>query len=90
MIISVKQQIHKIHLEGEELEEVAHYKYLRTTIESNEKLDKEINELVGKVGRAFNAIKTSFLWKREISKQTKIEIVRKVAIPTLIQEEIDS
>lgn len=84
MIISTQHQTHEIHLEEKIIEQVKCYNYLGTTIEDTGKLDREINERTGKVGRLFNAMRTTFLGKREIPKNIKVEVVKKVVIPTLI------
>ena len=46
-----------------------HFKYLGAIIEENGKIDKEINERMGRSGNLFNIMKTTFLRKREIPKK---------------------
>lgn len=84
MIISSGNKVHSIQINGQEIEQVDSYKYLGSIIESNGRIDKEINERMGKAGRIYNTMKTTFLGKREIPKNIKIEVIKKVVRPTIL------
>lgn len=64
--------------------QVANYKYLRTVIEENTKIDGEINERIKKVGKIYNNMKSTFLGKREIDRKIKTEVVRKIVKPVMM------
>jgi hypothetical protein len=48
MIISTKEGKHIIVIQRQELEQVTKYNYLHTIIEESGKIDKEINQKIGK------------------------------------------
>ena len=71
-IIASTRNIHAIMLNGTQIEQVEHFnKYLGAIIEENGRIDKEINEKMGRSGNLFNIMKTTFLGKREIPKKIK-------------------
>ncbi|KAI4460658.1 hypothetical protein MML48_5g00010615 [Holotrichia oblita] len=84
MIIAREKRRHEIHLNGENIEQVEGYKYLVTFIEENRKLDKEMNERVKKPGKMFNSLKISFLGKREIGKEIKTEVIKRIGRPVML------
>lgn len=84
MVIAPDKRRHHIYIEGRKLEQVEKFKYLGVWIQENGKLDDEINERVGSTGRLFNSIKSSFLGKKEVPKEAKVEVFKKVVTPILI------
>lgn len=83
MVISTKQVKHSIKIGDTKLEQVEKYKYLGVIMQEDGKIDSEIEQRIGATGRLYNAIRKTFLEKKEIPKQTKVEIYKKVAVPVL-------
>jgi hypothetical protein len=83
IIINGKEEQHKLKVDNTELEQVESYKYLGVIINKTGNLEAEILERTGKTGKLFNAIRTTFLGNKEIPKEVKVEVVKKVALPIL-------
>lgn len=83
MIIGNTEQ-HVVKLGEEKLEQVNRFKYLGTIITGDGRIDEEIRERTAAGGRLFNSIKNSFLGKKEIPKDIRVEIFKKVVTPILI------
>lgn len=84
MIITNGNSIHNIEINGQRIEQVQSFKYLGTIIEESGRLDKEMDERMGKAGRIYNTMRSTFLGKREIPKDVKTEVVKKVVRPTIL------
>lgn len=83
MIVSKERKQHNIKINEEKIEQVARFKYLGSIFTEDGKIDEEISERAGAAGRLFNSIKTDFLNKKEIPSDVKVEVFKKVAVPTL-------
>ncbi|XP_068082743.1 LINE-1 retrotransposable element ORF2 protein [Anabrus simplex] len=83
MVISRNEERHCIMVDSKPLEQVTKFKYLGSIISSDGKMEEEITERIGTAGRLFNAIRTNFLNKKEISKGTKLAVYKSTFIPTL-------
>ena len=83
MIIGDINQSMHIQIENEEIEQVNKFKYLGGIINCRGDMEDEINERIASTGRLFNVIKSNFLSKKEIPKDVKAEIVKKIVKPTL-------
>ena len=64
----------KIKIKEQLLEQVKGYRYLGTLIEYNGKVNEEILERTGKVGRLFNILKSTFFRKKKIRKEIKTQV----------------
>lgn len=84
MIVSRENKTHSIKLQGKQIEQVESFKYLGSIIENNGKIDKEINDRMGKTGRIYNMLKSTFLGKKEVPTKIKTEVVKKVVRPTIM------
>ena len=78
MIIAKEIKEHKIKIKGQLLKQVQSYRHLGTPIEYNDKVNEEISERTGKVGRLFNMIKSTFFGRKEIAKEIKTQVYQKV------------
>ena len=65
---------HKIKIKEQLLEQVKSYRDLGTLIECNGKVNEEISERTGKVGRLFNILKSTFFGKKEIPEEIKTQL----------------
>jgi uncharacterized protein YukE len=83
MIIGQQSKKHNIQIDDEALEQVDKFTYLGVIINKEGTLEDEINGRIAKTGRLYNSIKSNFLGKKEIPKQIKTEIVKKIVKPTL-------
>ena len=83
MIVGTTEKFHQISVENIVLEQVNTYKYLGVIINSEGNNKDEINERTIKAGKMFNAIKTSFLGKKEIPEVTKVQVIKTVVKPIL-------
>ena len=84
MVIAQQEKTHDIILEGNKVQQVKQYNYLGTMISDNGQVDREIGERIAKVGRIYNALKTTFLGKAEIPKHIKAQVYKKVVRPSLM------
>lgn len=78
MAIARQEVQHTIQLSGLSLEQVKRFKYLGVIINSQGSMEDEINKRIAATGRLYNAIKTNFLGKKEMSSEAKADIVKKV------------
>ena len=62
MIIANEIKEHKIKIKGQLSEQIKSYRYMGTLIKYNGKVNEEISERTGKVGRLFNMLKSTFFW----------------------------
>lgn len=84
MVVSRENKTHSIKLQGKQIEQVESFKYLGSIIQNNGKIDKEINDRMGKTGRIYNMMKTTFLGKKEVPRKIKTKVVKKVVRPTIM------
>lgn len=84
MIISMKERKHRISMYGQVgTKQVSSYSSLGTIIEKYGKIDKEINERIGKVERLYKSLRNTFLDKK-VSKEIKTQINKKVMRPRIL------
>jgi hypothetical protein len=68
------------------LEVVEQYNYLGVIIMNDAKIDKEINNRIKKANQIYYEINNMVLGKKEVDPKTKIQIYKRVHIPTLTYE----
>jgi hypothetical protein len=83
MMTAKEQETMNIKIGEENIEQVTHFKYLGTTIESNGKQEIDINERVQKTIKTYHMMRQNFIKKKEISKKTKITIFKTIYRPIL-------
>lgn len=86
IIISKTEVKYKLEVEEEILEQGNKFKYLRTMISQDGRLDEAIKERTGAAVRLFRSTKTTFLAKNEIPKGTNVYGFEKVATSILTYE----
>lgn len=72
-----------IEIEGTKIEQVERFKYLGVVIDNTGKQDAEINERIEKSIKLYYAMNSKFLHKKEISRQTKMNVYKAVCRPIL-------
>lgn len=83
MIIGKEEKEHLIKLEDRRIQQIEKFKYLGTVISWDGRTDNEIMERTAATGRVFNSIKTTFLGNKDIPKEIRVQIFKKVVIPIL-------
>jgi len=76
MVLPRKTVPHNRTIETEQVKKVTHFKYYRTILKKINKIDRVINECIGKVRRIFHSLKAIVWGNREIPKETKVEILK--------------
>lgn len=71
-----------IHLDGEQVDTVDHFKYLGSEMEPGGRLDMELRSRMGKASSAFGQL--AKLWKSRVSLKCKLRIYNAVVISTLL------
>ena len=83
MHIAKVEKEHVIHIDGIEIEQKHNFRYLRAVVSQTGGVEEEINSRESSAGKLFNAIKTGFLKKKEVSKKAKLSVFKSTYIPTL-------
>lgn len=73
----------KVKMYGSDLKKATSFVYLGSTITADGQLDEEINQRIGKAGRAFWALRSIWDSKR-ISFQNKMIFYRSCVLPALM------
>lgn len=63
---------------------VSTYKYLRTLITNDGKIDLEITNRTGKANRIYYPLNKTILEKKEISRKIKLQVYKSITVPILI------
>lgn len=84
MILGKTEVNMNIEINDINLEQVDSCKYLGVNISSTGEQETEIIERISNTSRLYQAIKNSFLNKKEISRAVKMSVYKTVFIPTLI------
>lgn len=53
-------------------------------IEESEIIDEKLNEKIGKTGRLYNILRTTYLGKKEVPKEIKAQVYQRVVRPVLV------
>lgn len=73
----------KVEIEGTEIEQVNQFKYLGVVIENTGTQDAEINERIEKSVKLYYSMNSKFLNKKEVTRQTKMNVYKAVCRPIL-------
>ena len=83
MVISRKQKTVNCLVEGRILEQVSNFKYLGVIIDESGRLDKELDNRIGKAGKVSSQLYKAIFSKKEVSRKAKLSVHNAVFRPTL-------
>lgn len=83
MVVGDKDTQTTVTLEGTAIKQTNSFKYLGVTIQKDGKNDAEINNRVENASKLYYAINTALIWKKEISRKTKLTVYKTIAKPVL-------
>lgn len=83
MLVAKEQGRMNIEIDGHNIEQVTHFKYLGTTIDSGGNQERDIIERADRAIKTYHMLKTGFIRKKEISRRTKMTVYQTVFRPIL-------
>lgn len=83
MVVSKNEESLDLRLDGRRLKQARTIKYLGSILDCEGNIESDINNRIGATARLFNALKSVFLNKKEVSKKTKVKIHKAVFEPVL-------